>query len=82
MDNIGQVQSMQKKPGDIASTSFSLNCTRNRKRLMIEMEHLLLLWIKNWRKKKNLISLASVWAKALKLLPVKSALTVSEIGMN
>lgn len=84
MDNTGQVRLMWKEPGNVTSTAFSLSCSRNRKWFMIEMEHLLLLWIKDWTTatKKTIISLASVWVKALKLLPVGSALTISEIVMN
>lgn len=47
MNNIGQVQLILQKQGKVVSTSFSLNYTKNRKLLIIEREHLLLLWIKD-----------------------------------
>jgi hypothetical protein len=74
-------ESMQQKQGKLASTSFHLNCMRNRKLLMLEMECLLLVWIEDCN--KNIpISLASVQAKALKLFPAKAALIIFKICLN
>ena len=37
-----------KKQGKVTLTSFSLNCTRNKKPLIVEMKHLLVIWIEEF----------------------------------
>ena len=78
------------KQRKVASTSFRLNCTRNRKPLTVEMEHSLL-WIEDCNQKQIPVSLALKLVAALKengnykdiyLLPVKAGFLVSEVNMN
>lgn len=48
--------------------SIIFKFSRNRKVLMVEMKHLLLLWMKTATKTKILVSFASVYANILKLV--------------
>jgi hypothetical protein len=41
-----------KEQGKVASTSFSIRCTRNRSSILVEMENLLITWPEDWNQKR------------------------------
>jgi hypothetical protein len=53
--------------GKIASTSSSVQCTRNRTRIMIEMEDLLIIWLEDCNQKRIPIDGNNIKIKALSL---------------
>ncbi|XP_023223840.1 tigger transposable element-derived protein 1-like isoform X1 [Centruroides sculpturatus] len=55
------------KQGKVASTSASMQCTRNRSAIMVEMEDLLIIWLEDCNQKKIPISGFNIMAKALSL---------------
>ena len=53
--------------GDVVSTSYEMQCTRNRSEIMIEMEDLLLLWLEDCSRKCIKINSNDIMMKALNL---------------
>jgi hypothetical protein len=41
-----------KEQGKVASTSFSIRCTRNRSSILVEMENLLITWLEDFTQKR------------------------------
>jgi CRISPR/Cas system-associated protein Csm6 len=41
-----------KEQGNVASTSFSIRCTRNRSSILVEMENLLITWLEDCNQKQ------------------------------
>jgi hypothetical protein len=56
-----------KEQGKVASTSFSILCTRNRGSILVEMENLLITWLEDCNQKRIPIDSNNIMVKALSL---------------
>jgi hypothetical protein len=56
-----------KEQGKVASTYFSIRCTRNRSSILVEMENLLITWLEDCNQKRILVGTNNVRVKALSL---------------
>jgi hypothetical protein len=56
-----------KEQGKVASTSFSMRCTRNRSSVLVEMKDLLITWLEDCNQKRIPIGTNNIMGKALSL---------------
>jgi hypothetical protein len=56
-----------KQQGNVASTSFSIWCTRNRSSILVEMDNLLIIWLEDCNQKLIPIGTNNIMVKALSL---------------
>jgi hypothetical protein len=56
-----------KEQGKVASTSFSIRCTRNRSSVLAEMENLLITWLEDCSQKRIPLGTNNIIVKALSL---------------
>jgi hypothetical protein len=56
-----------KEQGNVASTSFTIRCTRNRSSILVEMENLLIIWLEDCNKKRIPTGTNNILVKALSM---------------
>jgi hypothetical protein len=56
-----------KEEGEVASTSFSIRCTRNRSSILVEMENILITWLEDCNQKRIPFGTNNIMVKALSL---------------